>query len=340
MRGRVLAAVFLLITLCAVAPAQAALTGFYSLTGPVGVSTDGFGSTSGTGTISANVPAGATVVAAFLYTATSNNGTHFGVSSTLNGTAVAYGAPVVNPDICCSNAMARADVTAIVAPVIDGGPGGVYNFTVTEGSSSTQDGEALVVVYSLPGAPTATVGILDGFSATSGDTTSINFATPLDPTVPGFLAEMYLGIDFSCGDSNCGGVQSSRVTVNGTIITENAGNYDDAVPGPPGNAVNGALITVGSFDDPYSPMLPSYADDHERYNLVPNITNGDMSIIVNNLNPSADDNIFLAVFNVTGEAGINEPPPTTEVPEPASMTLFGLGLMGAGLKRYRNRRKA
>ena len=336
MRGRVLAAVFLLVTLCAAAPAQAALTTLVSLSGPIGVSTDGWGSTGDSGTISASVPVGATVVAAFLYTATFGNPTHVGVSSNLEGVPVVYGAPVVNPDICCSNAMARADVTAIVAPIIDGGPGGVYNFTITEGSSSSQDGEALVVIYTLPGLPVATVGILDGYSATSGDTTSINFVTGLDPTAPGFLAEMYLGIDFSCGDSNCG-TQSSQVTVNGTVITENAGNYDDAVPGPPGNASNGALITVGSFDDPYSPMLPSYADDHERYNLVPNITLGDMSIIVKNFNPSTDDNIFLAVFNVTGEGRINEPP--TGVPEPATMTLMGLGFVGAGIKRYRNRRK-
>ena len=335
MRGRVLAAIITIISLGAAAPAQAALTTFLTVSGPIGVSTDGFGSTTDSGTISASVPVGATVVAAFLYTATFGNPTHVGVSSDLNGTAVAYGAPVVNPDICCSNAMAKADVTAIVAPVINGGPGGVYNFTVTEGSTLSQDGEALVVIYSLPGAPLATVAILDGYSATTGDTTSLNFASPLNTALPGFLAEMYLGIDFSCGDSNCG-FQSSQVTVNGTVITENAGNYDDAVPGPPNNATNGALITVGSFDDPYSAFLPSYADDHERYNLVPQITDGDLSIVVDNFNPSHDDNIFLAVFNVSGEARVNEPP--TEVPEPATLSLMALGLASAGVKRYRRRK--
>ncbi len=91
--------------------ADAALTSFQTHTGQVAVSTDGFGSTDEAGVISADVPAGATVIGAFLYTATYFNATHTGVGATLNGGAVAFGPPVENPDICCDNAMARADVT-------------------------------------------------------------------------------------------------------------------------------------------------------------------------------------------------------------------------------------
>ncbi len=183
---------------------------------------------------------------------------------------------------------------AIVKPIIDGGGGGVYNFDITEADAS-QDGEALVVVYSLPGLPTATVGILDGFSKTTGDTAALVFGTPLDPTDPGFFAEMRLGISFSCSDLNCGSHQSSQVTVNGVVITEEAGNYDDSENPPPGNAANGQLITVGGFDDPFSPFLPSYEDDHERYNLVPQVSLGDTAIVLDNFNASVNDNIFLAV---------------------------------------------
>lgn len=314
----------ILITLLASGRADAALTVFETFTGTVAVSTDGFGSITPSGTISASVPAGATVLAAFLYSSTFQ--TH-NPGGTLNGTAVTYGAPVVNPTIASGYlAAARADVTSIVAPIINGGPGGTYNFSITE-TSGTQDGEALVVVYSLPSLPVATVGILDGFSSAGGDSFAINFSDPLDPTDPDFFAEMRLGIGFSAG-----GNQFSNVTVNGTLISGAAGGFDD------GALANGALITVGGFDDPFSPLLPSQADDHERYSLLAQIQNGDTTISVGTNNPSNDDNIFLAVFYVGGVAGINEPPPDSEpppVPEPMTLAMLGLGAVGLGVRRMR-----
>lgn len=302
------------------ASAHASLTAFQSYTGHVGVSTDGWGSTSQSGVISANVPAGSTVIAAYLYTSTFFNDSLAGVGGTLNGNAVNYATSLGSTNFLTA---ARADVTSIIKPIVDGGVGGVYNFNITE-TSSSQDGSALVLVYSNPALGISTVGILDGFSAQDGDDTSINFASPLDPTAAGFKAEMRLGIGFSC----CG--QRSSVTVNGTLITDDAGNNDD------GDLVaNGALITMGGDDDPFSPLMPAYGDDHERYNLVPYITNGDTSIKIHTQNPSHDDNIFLAVFDVTGEAGINEPP--KGVPEPGALGLLGLAMLGLGLRRRSQR---
>lgn len=314
----------------AASAAHASLTPWQTVTGSYGVSTDGWGSTSQSGVISATVPAGATVVSAYLYTST-----YFGFAGaggTFGGTAVSYtslGANNVGLEA------GRANVTSIVSAVVDGGPGGVYNFNITE-TSAGQDGSALVVVYLDPTLGTSTVAILDGFSATTGDSTAINFASPLDPSVAGFGAEMRLGIGFSYDGDDCtGSGQSSRVTVNSTIITQNAGCNEDSADAV---ANNGNLITVGGSDDPFSALLPSVAADHERYNLVPYISAGDSTIAINTLNPSNNDNIFLAVFRVSGRASINEPP--TGVPEPLTLGLVGLGLGLIGAQQRRKRRTA
>lgn len=308
--------------------AQASLTTFQTYTGTVGLSTDGFGASSNVGTLTANAPAGSTVIAAYLYSATYET---FGTPTvTLNASTVAFGPRVGNPDVCCSLASFRANVTSIVKPIIDAGPGGAYNFSIAEtGLGGSTDGEALVVVYSNSSLAVATVGILDGFSGASGDSTSINFATPLNPAAPGFFADMRLGIGFSCCDT-----QRSTVVVNGTTMTNNAGNYDDGL-----NLANGSLITMGGDNDAYSGHLPTYANDHERYNLVPYINSGDTSISIRTNNPSYDDNIFLATFWVSGLAGVNEPPPPpVNTPEPASLALMGLGLVGLGFARRRRPR--
>ncbi len=312
--------------------AHASLTSFQTYVGNYGVSTAGWGSNTQSGTITASVPFGATVVAAYLYTSTSFG---FSAGGTFGGSAVTYTALPANAPACCSLQAGRTDVTSIVKAMIDGGVGGVYGFGITE-SSSNQDGEALAVVYQLAGLATSTIGILDGFASVTGDSTSINFADPLDPTTPGFVANMALGIGFSFDGQGCsGGSQTSTVAVNGTTITENAGCNDSSVDASP---ANGNLITVGGYINGVNAVnLPSIAADHEMYNLIPQIMKGDTSIKVDTANASQDDNIFLAVFQVTGEAGINEAPPnSTGVPEPASLAILGLGLLGL----YQMRRKA
>lgn len=312
--------------------ALGALTSFQTYTGTIGVSTDGVATLSSSGTVSASVPIGSTVVAAYLYGA-SFDGSGGSIAGTLAGVTIPYGAFVSQVPSCCGLGMRRADVTSIVKPLIDGGAGGVYDFDYTENFSSGQDGSALIVVYSNGSLTESTVAILDGFSNSSGDSFTANFAEPLDPTAPDFFMEMRLGISFSCGDSPCGGNQSSQVDVNGTTITRNAGNYDDSDQPPPGNAANGRLFTMGGFNDPFSPLLPSYDADHERYNLQPYITKGSKSVKVDTLNPSGDDNIFVAVFSTSGKADVIVGP---GVPEPSTYVLMlTAGALLAGFRKFK-----
>lgn len=327
MLARIVAQGCALAALASVAsPASASLNVYKTYTGTVGLSSAGFGSTSNAGSLTVNAPAGSTVLGAYLYSST-----YFGGSAggTLNGSAVNYSTPLGSTSGCCNLQAYRADVTSIVAPVVNGGAGGAYNFKVTE-TGTNVDGEALVLVYSNPTLTTSTIGILDGFSATTGDSSQINFVNPLNPAAPGFFAEMRIGDGFSC----CS--QASRITVNGKTLTTVAGNNDDSVDSA---LSNGNLITVGSDNDPFTAATPgspasNYATDHERYDLAPFITAGDTSIKLTTLNPSNDDNIFLELFHVSGIASV-----TSGVPEPTSWATMvaGFGFIGGAI---RNRRRA
>lgn len=325
-----LLAVTALSSIALATPNFAALVPFQTFNGKFGLSTDGFGSTSNVGVISASAPTGSVVKAAYLYSAT------FGSAPapadlTLNGVSVSFTQSSVNAS-STTLASHRADVTSLVKAVIDGGVGGVYNFNVNEGRDNRIDGEALVVVYENPALTETTIGILDGFANVIGDETSINFAEPLNPADLGFFAEMYLGIGFSCCDT-----QKSVVTVNGQTLTENAGNADDGAQ----PASNGSLITVGSFDDPFSPVGATYQNDREKYDLLPYLALGDTAIKVVTSNASRDDNIFLAAFRVKGRAGIDEPPPPppSAVPLPAAIWLLGGAVAGLGLAGKRRAKK-
>jgi hypothetical protein len=308
--------------------ANAADTLFEQYVGNYGVATSGWGSITQSGTISTTVPIGSTVVAAYLYSSTFNSSTPGG---TLGGTAVNYNVALgVNPTACCSLQAYQANVTSIVAPIINGGPGGTYNFSITE-TNSNQDGEALVVVYTNPANPVQTVAILHGFASAAGDTATINFATPLNPSDPGFFAHMAIGDGFSCCN------QKSEISVNGLLMTTAAGNNDDSADA---FISDGNLITVGNINGPFTggtPGLPqtNYLNDHEAYDLAPFITNGDTSISITTANASLNDNIFLIVFNTSGEANVVTP----GIPEPSTWAMMILGFAGVGFMAYRRSRK-
>ena len=276
-----------------------------------GYSADGLGQNGTGGTIQAEVPAGSTVVQAYLY------GTYFFTPDPdltqrtidFDGTSVEL-TKLANsePGPCCQLSTARADVTTKVAAKVGGGSG-ITDFAVNSDPSGL-DGVGLVVVYSNPALPEVTVAILDGGSKQAGDTATFNFASPLNTSTAGFSAVMSLGSGFSFqsgvpSDHVCGSVQFSTVDVNGSRLTTCAGNYDD------GYSANGGLITVGGVGDslanPPDPNAATGTDD-ELYNLVPFLHNGDASLTIETTNPSGDDNLFLAVIAITARAAV-----TTEI---------------------------
>jgi hypothetical protein len=330
MKVRSLVPVLALPALLLAVPAYASLTSFATFTGNVSESTSGCGSITSGCNLTANVPVGSTVLAAYLYS--SLNTPSVVPGGTLNGSVVNY-STALGVDNGFLQAY-RANVTSIVQAAVGGGSAAPFTLAVTETNTGAQDGEALVVVYSNPTTVTATqtVGILDGFSASAGDTATINFSSPLNPTAPGFVADMRIGDGFSFDGSDpnnpISSSQVSHITVDGTLISAVAGHCDDATE----SCTDGNLITVGSDNDPFTPASPTVGQDHERYNLTPEIHVGDTSITVGTLNPSGDDNIFLETFLITGSATINQP----QTPEPATLSLLGLGLL-FGARKLRRR---
>ena len=271
----------------------------------------------------------------------------------------------------------RADVTSIVAALVNGAPGltqiPVTALTTNPGS----DGLALVVVFASAGLdPNQSVAILDGGQAgPTLQTAAFGLASPLDKSIPNFNAVLSLGIQFSdqealghaCGqDPNPQFAQFSTVDINGTRLTSCAGNFDD------GALLNGALITVGGVGDstanPSDPFCQAgdtcSTTDDELYGIAGFLKQGDTQVRIATANPSNDDSIFLAVLQVTAAisgvctgpdcppppctgadcppppcTGADCPPPPPGVPGPATLILLGAGLLAliAGSRLFRRR---
>jgi len=284
--------------------------GGVTFTGKGGYSADGMGANDNTGTVSADIPAGSTIVQAILYATTNfGNAPVASVDVTLDGT------PYTLDDMtqseyngCCalqSFKFTSGGLTAQVAAKFASDGPGVINFAVVETNNpgGEIDGTALVVIFSNPASPDVSVAILDGGLSVTPALTTVFFAEPLDTA--GLEATLALGIgfgfQFSDPDFNdCTGNQRSSVDINGLRLTTCAGGSDDREADEL-TAQDGNLFTVGGFDDsptnPIDPFAISGVDD-ELYNLVPFVTNGDTQLDITTENFSADDIIFLAIVEI------------------------------------------
>jgi len=206
-----------------------AISGAYSATGLVALSVDALGTLGSTGTIQVDKPAGGTVRAAFL-AAASTGFTGYDIPIgliTINGTGVTWGSNIAN-SIASRNYF--ADVTAIVAPIVDAAGAGIVNLTIGEGgSSSLIDGTILAVVFDVPTLTRDfTVVIFFGAQNIAGDSFAIGLADPAQPLDPDYVLDLSLGISY--GFQGTG--QSSLIDVNGTRMTSSAGGQDDGTGAP------------------------------------------------------------------------------------------------------------
>lgn len=286
------------------------------------LSIDGFGSSSNSGFVQANIPAGSTIQRAYLYASSVWDNPVHGVN--FHGNALSLGsASVLGPNLNPATTV-RWDVTNIIASSFTGG---LQNFSISENGDN--DGAVLVVAYSNSSTQGFTSAILDGELSTTGDTTRFDFINPYSGG--NFLVS--LASSFSRQPS--GQATEIDVSTNSTTnrrLTSSAGGQDD------GEGVNGGLMTVGGIGDsaanpdPFGDAFDGPRIDDEYYNLAwgnlantaPFISMGDNFVSLTTVNPSNDDNVF-GMF-ITSEFGI--------VPAPGSIAVLAL----AGLNARRRRR--
>lgn len=215
------------------------------------------------------------------------------------------------------------DITTLVKTKLDNADATqpAVRFWIYESEPDLTAGAVMVVIWEDPNEPAdKSVVLMFGGSKPTGDHFNIDFLQPITQPQLDAGLELSLGIADSyqvTPTPYSGQMQYSTVDINGGRLTSSAGGYDDG-----GSAVDERL-TVGAVDDsdptdssnnpPDPNALPptglANRSDDELYDLRPFVDVGDRSIQVDTVNPSADDNLFLAtlVLSPSASTGIGEP---------------------------------
>jgi hypothetical protein len=282
---------------------------FYRKFGEFRLSVDAAGSNAASHVLLVNKPDAAAVVEkAYLMAASNFQATIANGDVRLDGKPVSWMSATFNdipPDYPKFFHNVLADVTSIVKPKVDAKPtAGTVQFTAAEnaGKNGSIDGEILAVVFRVPKAEKRTVVLMFGAQQLAGDRFELTLAESIDPTAKDAWANMGLGISFSAQPTG----QYSQVDVNGKRLTTSAGGQDD------GSMVNGALITAGGIGDsranpPDPNALPTDSrTDDEMYSLLKFITKSTRAIHIDTVNPSNDDNILFAWFDISAKGDVNK----------------------------------
>ncbi len=298
--------------------AEASLVLQNSFQGRVGLTTDGLGTSSGSGSFQTEVAAGSQVQGAYIYAQRLSLAT-WATSPTITFAGVALS----NAVLLDGGNTAVFDVTSIVQAQLNPAQA-TQTWSMVE--NTDLQGSGLAIVYSNASLAEGGVvlyagGIVD-LNANVNFNQNLALPSPIGPTGAVKLA---VGIDFSF-QSPASPDQRSTFNINGTRLTSNAGGNDD------GQAANNALVTFGGTGDslanPANPLSTSDPDD-ELYDLRPFVSVGDTSINFSGSVASQDRLFFAGVQYETIQP--------SAVPEPSTLALTLAAALTVGLARLRGR---